>query len=246
MTAADNPRVALITGASRGIGAAIAQRLAGLGYQVAGTATSEAGASKVAQQLGTGHLGLELQLSDTASVEAAIAQVVEQLGTPTILVNNAGITRDNLLLRMGNNEWDEVIDTNVNGLFRVTKACVRGMVKARWGRIVNVGSVVARMGNPGQSNYVASKAAIEGFSRSLAMELASRNITVNTVAPGFIGTDMTEQLTAEQTEAMLARIPMARVGTVEEVAGCVEYLVSEQAGYITGQTIHINGGLYAA
>lgn len=246
MTAADNPRVALITGASRGIGAAIAQRLAGLGYQVAGTATSEAGASKVAQQLGTGHLGLELQLSDTASVEAAIAQVVEQLGTPTILVNNAGITRDNLLLRMGNNEWDEVIDTNVNGLFRVTKACVRGMVKARWGRIVNVGSVVARMGNPGQSNYVASKAAIEGFSRSLAMELASRNITVNTIAPGFIGTDMTEQLTAEQTEAMLARIPMARVGTVEEVAGCVEYLVSEQAGYITGQTIHINGGLYAA
>ena len=246
MNPASEARVALVTGASRGIGAAIAKRLAELGHTVVGTATSQSGADRISSALGEPHLGMVLELGDSASVDAALANIVDAVGTPTILINNAGITRDNLLLRMQPDEWNEVIDTNVNGLYRVTKACLRGMVKARWGRIVNVGSVVARMGNPGQSNYVASKAAIEGFSRSLALEVASRNITVNTVAPGFIGTDMTDELTEEQTQTMLERIPMSRVGTVEEVAACVEYLVSELAGYVTAQTIQVNGGLYAA
>ena len=243
---ANEPRVALVTGASRGIGAGIASRLVELGHTVVGTATSTAGAEAISERLGAGHLGVVMQLNDADSVDAALSQMVETVGAPTIVVNNAGVTRDNLLLRMQAEEWQDVIETNVNGLYRVTKGCLRGMVKARWGRIVNVGSVVARMGNPGQSNYVASKAAVEGFSRSLAMEVASRNITVNTVAPGFIGTDMTDELTEEQTAAMLDRIPMSRVGTVEEVAACVEYLVSESAGYVTGQTIQVNGGLYAA
>ena len=156
------------------------------------------------------------------------------------------MTRDNLLLRMGEDEWSDVIDTNVTGLYRVTKGVLRGMIKARWGRIVNIGSVVGRMGNPGQSNYVASKAAIEGFTRSVALEVASRNITVNTVAPGFIGTDMTSGLTEEQSAVMLERIPLGRVGDVEEIAGAVAYLVSDEAGYITAQTLHVNGGMYAA
>ena len=244
--AADTARIALVTGASRGIGAGIAQRLAEQGHTVVGTATSSAGAEVISERLGEGHSGVVLRLDNPPSVDEALNHIVESVGAPTIVVNNAGITRDNLLLRMQAEEWQDVIETNVNGLYRVTKGCLRGMVKARWGRIVNVGSVVARMGNPGQSNYVASKAAVEGFSRSLALEVASRNITVNTVAPGFIGTDMTDELTEEQTAAMLERIPMSRVGTVEEVAACVEYLVSESAGYVTGQTIQVNGGLYAA
>ena len=165
---------------------------------------------------------------------------------PAVLVNNAGVTHDNLLMRMGEEEWTDVVDTNVNGMYRITKALLRGMIKARWGRIVNLSSVVARMGNPGQSNYVASKAAIEGFSRALALEVASRNITVNAVAPGFIGTDMTAELTEAQSEAMLERIPLARVGSVDEVAAAVSFLVSEEAAYITAQTLHVNGGLYAA
>ncbi len=239
-------RTALVSGASRGIGAAIAARLAADGYFVAGTATTEQGAQNISAALNGNGVGLVMRVEDADSVAAALAQLTEQADPPTVLVNNAGITRDNLLLRMQEQEWEEVINTNLNGLFRLTKACLRGMIKARWGRVVNVGSVVSRMGNPGQSNYVASKAAIEGFSRSLAMEVASRNITVNTVAPGFIGTDMTDELTDEQSEAMLSRIPLGRVGTVEEVAGAVAYLVSDAASYVTAQTIHVNGGLYAA
>ena len=239
-------KTAVVTGASRGIGAGIAQRLLADGFYVVGTATSAAGAAKISEALGEHGMGAVLVLQDTESAKDLIATISESAEPPQILVNNAGITRDNLLLRMGEEEWTDVVDTNLNGLYRVTKAVLRGMIKARWGRIVNVGSVVARMGNPGQSNYVASKAAIEGFSRSLALEVASRNITVNTVAPGFIGTDMTAELTEEQQAVMLSRIPAGRMGEVGEVAAAVSYLVSEEAAYITAQTLHINGGMYAA
>lgn len=240
-------KIALVTGASRGIGAAIAARLAHDGCRVFGTATSAAGAGTISNALGAQGEGLVMDVTDIASVDAALAKVVEIAGiAPTVLVNNAGVTRDNLLMRMNEQEWADVMDTNVTGLYRVTKGVLRGMLKARWGRIVNVGSVVARMGNPGQSNYVASKSAIEGFSRALAFEVASRNITVNTVAPGFVATDMTDELTEEQTAAMLARIPLGRIGLPTEIAAAVAYLVSEEAAYVTGQTLHVNGGLYAA
>ena len=240
-------KTALVTGASRGIGAAIAARLAEDGFFVVGTATSDAGAGSISASLGDNGVGLELNVADAASVEAALAKLSDLVEeAPTVIVNNAGITRDNLMLRMSESEWSEVIDTNVNGLFRVTKGLLRGMIKARWGRIVNVGSVVGRMGNPGQANYVASKAAIEGFARSLALEVASRNITVNTVAPGFIATDMTNELTDDQKAAMLERIPAGRMGDPEDVAALVSFLVRDDAGYITGQTIQINGGMYAA
>ncbi len=239
-------KVAVVTGASRGIGAAIANRLSGDGLFVVGTATSAAGADAISAQLGDNGMGLQLQLNDPESVAAALDTIGGLDNPATVLVNNAGVTRDNLLMRMGEDEWTDVVDTNVNGLYRVTKGLLRGMIKARWGRIVNLSSVVARMGNPGQSNYVASKAAIEGFTRALALEVASRNITVNAVAPGFIGTDMTNELTEAQTEAMLERIPLGRVGDVGEVAAAVSYLVSDAAGYVTAQTLHINGGLYAA
>jgi 3-oxoacyl-[acyl-carrier protein] reductase len=239
-------KTALVTGASRGIGAAIAARLAADGFFVVGTATSDAGAQSISQALGDNGVGFKLLLQESDSVAELHKSIDECADAPVVLINNAGITRDNLLLRMGEEEWTDVIDTNINGLYRVTKSVLRGMLKARWGRIVNVGSVVARMGNAGQTNYVASKAAIEGFGRSLAMEIASRNVTVNTVAPGFIGTDMTAELNEEQTTAMLERIPLARMGTPDEVASAVAYLVSEDAGYITGQTLHVNGGLYAA
>lgn len=240
-------KTALVTGASRGIGAAIAARLAEDGFFVVGTATSDSGAGSISASLGDNGVGLELNVADAASVEAALAKLSDLAEeAPTVIVNNAGITRDNLMLRMSESEWSEVIDTNVNGLFRVTKGLLRGMIKARWGRIVNVGSVVGRMGNPGQANYVASKAAIEGFARSLALEVASRNITVNTVAPGFIATDMTNELTDDQKAAMLERIPAGRMGDPEDVAALVSFLVRDDAGYITGQTIQINGGMYAA
>ena len=239
-------KTALVTGASRGIGAAIARRLASDGFFVVGTATSEEGAQHINATLGENGLGLQLQLQSAESIADGLKLIADHAEPPVVLVNNAGITRDNLLLRMSEDEWSDVIETNLNGLYRVTKAVLRGMLKARWGRIVNVGSVVARMGNPGQSNYVASKSAIEGFSRALAFEVASRNITVNTVAPGFIGTDMTSQLSDEQTKMMLERIPLGRMGEVDEVAGAVAYLVSDDAAYITGQTLHINGGMYAA
>lgn len=239
-------KTALVTGASRGIGAAIASRLVVEGFYVAGTATSADGAAAISAALGQGGFGVQMQLQDPESISAALAEIADKSEAPQVLVNNAGMTRDNLLLRMGEDEWSDVIDTNVTGLYRVTKGVLRGMIKARWGRIVNIGSVVGRMGNPGQSNYVASKAAIEGFTRSVALEVASRNITVNTVAPGFIGTDMTSELTEEQSAVMLERIPLGRVGDVEEIAGAVAYLVSDEAGYITAQTLHVNGGMYAA
>ena len=238
-------KTALVTGASRGIGAAIAQRLADENCFVVGTATSESGAQKISADLAGRGTGMVLKIEDPESVAELLNNITQDVSTPQILINNAGITRDNLLLRMSEEEWTDVVDTNINGMYRLTKACLRGMVKARWGRIVNVGSVVARMGNPGQSNYVASKAAVEGFGRALALEIASRNITVNTVAPGFIGTDMTNELTEQQTQTMLERIPLGRVGSVHEVASAVAYLASEEASYITAQTLQVNGGMYA-
>jgi len=239
-------KTAIVTGASRGIGSAIAQRLAMDGFFVVGTATTLSGADTIAATLGEHGMGAVLDLNDPNSTQNLLNDIAGRADAPQILVNNAGITKDNLLLRMSEQEWTDVVNTNLHGAFRMTKAVLRGMVKARWGRIVNVGSVVARMGNPGQSNYVASKAALEGFTRSLALEVASRNITVNTVAPGFIETDMTQSLTDEQQALMLERIPLGRIGAVDEVAGAVAYLISDEAGYMTAQTLHINGGMYAA
>ena len=237
-------KTALVTGASRGIGAAIAAELAGQGFFVYGTATSESGAATISEQLqGQGH-GLVLQVQDQESVDRGFTEILERGPAPLVVVNNAGVTRDNLMLRMSVDEWQEVVDTNLSGAFRVTKAALRNMVKARWGRIINVGSVVARLGNPGQANYVSSKAGLEGFTRSLALEVGSRGITVNLLAPGFIETDMTAALGDEQTAAMLARIPLGRMGEAKEVAAAVSFLSGDQAAYITGQTIHINGGMF--
>jgi len=236
-------RTALVTGASRGIGAAIADRLVADGYFVAGTATSDAGAQAISARLAGNGVGLRLNVVDSESVSQCLAQVAEASGAPLVLVNNAGITKDNLLMRMTEAEWGDVIDTNLSGAFRVAKPVLRGMLKARWGRIVNVGSVVGRLGNPGQGNYVASKAGLEGFTRSLAMEVASRGVTVNAVAPGFIATDMTDELTQEQKDVMLDRIPLGRMGEAEEIAATVGFLCSDQASYITGQTLQVNGGL---
>jgi 3-oxoacyl-[acyl-carrier protein] reductase len=235
---------ALVTGASRGIGASVANALVADGFYVVGSATSAKGAEQISEALGANGMGIELKLQDSESIAQAFAQIKEQVAMPLVLVNNAGITNDNLLLRMSDAEWDDVIDTNLNGAFRVTKPILRGMLKARWGRVINMGSVVGRMGNPGQGNYVASKAGLEGFTRSLALEVASRGVTVNAVAPGFIATDMTESLTAERSSAMMERIPLGRMGNVEEIAATVSFLASENAGYITGQTLQVNGGLY--
>lgn len=240
----ETKKIALVTGASRGIGAAIAQDLADQGFFVAGTATSAEGAQRISDGLADGGTGLELRVNDKDSVAAALKTLTDDHGSPLVLVNNAGVTRDNLFLRMKESEWDEVIDTNLTALYRLTKPLLRGMMKARWGRIVNIGSVVGRMGNPGQTNYVASKAGLEGFTRSLAAEVGSRNITVNAVAPGFIETDMTSELTDDVRAAMLERVPLGRMGAVSEVAGLVSYLTSDAAGYITGETIHMNGGLF--
>jgi 3-oxoacyl-[acyl-carrier protein] reductase len=237
-------KTALVTGASRGIGAAIAEALVDQGFFVFGTATSEAGAETISANLQAQGRGLVLQLRDQQSVDRGFKEMLEQAPAPLVVVNNAGVTRDNLLLRMSSDEWQEVVDTNLNGAFRVTKAALRNMVKARWGRIINVGSVVARLGNPGQANYVSSKAGLEGFTRSLALEVGSRGITVNLLAPGFIETDMTAALSDEQTSAMLTRIPLGRMGQATEVAAAVSFLSGDQAAYITGQTIHINGGMF--
>jgi 3-oxoacyl-[acyl-carrier protein] reductase len=240
-------RIALVTGASRGIGRAIAEQLAAAGLTVVGTATSDAGADSISAYLseaGNPGTGMALRVDDDASVSAAIAAIGEQFGAPTVLVNNAGITRDNILMRMKEDEWSSVIETNLNALYRVCKACARGMTKARWGRIINITSVVGSMGNVGQSNYAATKAGAEGFSRALARELGSRNITVNCVAPGFIDTDMTRELPEEQRELLQQQIPLGRLGEPEEIAAVVGFLASEQGGYITGETIHINGGMY--
>ncbi len=241
----DQPRIALVTGASRGIGKAIAQQLANDGLTVIGTATSDAGSAGIDAWLApTGGAGMTLDVTDSGSVSSVLAAINERFGAPTVLVNNAGITKDNILMRMKDDEWHSVIDTNLNAIYRVSKACLRGMTKARWGRIINISSVVGSMGNAGQSNYAATKAGAEGFTRALAKELGSRAITVNAVAPGFIDTDMTAELSDQQRDLMLAQVPLARLGQPEEIAATVAFLAGEAAGYITGETIHVNGGMY--
>ncbi len=240
-------KVALVTGASRGIGKAIAEQLARDGLTVIGTATSAAGAEGITaylQTLGNPGCGMVMQVGDSDSISQALAAIGERFAAPLVLVNNAGITRDNILMRMKPAEWDDVIDTNLNALYRVSKACMRGMTKARWGRIINITSVVGSMGNIGQSNYAATKAGAEGFSRALARELGSRAVTVNCVAPGFIDTDMTRELPEAQRELLLQQIPLGRLGDPAEVAAVVGFLASPQGAYITGETIHINGGMY--
>ncbi len=236
-------KTALVTGASRGIGKAIAQNLDSRGYLVLGTATTKAGAESITESLVNG-TGLTLDLADAGSIDALFEDIKQAGHEPLVLVNNAGIARDNIVLRMKDEEWDEVINTNLNSLFRLTKKSLRAMTKARWGRVVNLTSVVGSTGNPGQSNYAAAKAGIVGYSKSLAQELGSRGVTVNCVAPGLIGTDMAETLSEKQREQFLERIPAGRIGEVAEVAELVAFLVGDLAGYITGETIHINGGMY--
>jgi 3-oxoacyl-[acyl-carrier protein] reductase len=235
--------LALVTGASRGIGAAIAAALVAAGATVVGTATSEGGAAAISESLGDNGRGVVLNIADDDSVQAAIKNIKAAEGSPTILVNNAGITRDNLLMRMKNDEWDDVIATNLSGAFKVSKACMRGMMKAKRGRIVNIASVIGIMGNAGQANYAAAKAGIIGFSKSLAREIGSRNITVNVVAPGFIDTDMTRVLPEDQKAAMLTQIPLNRLGEGKEIADAVLFLASPAGAYITGETLHVNGGM---
>ncbi|HEX7080312.1 MAG TPA: 3-oxoacyl-ACP reductase FabG [Gammaproteobacteria bacterium] len=240
-------RIALVTGASRGIGSAIAEALARQGAVVIGTATSEAGAEGIGARLrdiGAAGRGVVMRVDDPKSVDEAVNDIASREGAPTILVNNAGITRDNLLMRMKPEEWDEVLSTNLGSLYRLCKACVRGMMKARQGAIVNIASVVGLSGNPGQTNYAAAKAGMIGFSKSLARELASRNIRVNVVAPGFIQSDMTRALDETQVEALRAQIPSGRLGTPDDVAAAVVFLASDAAAYITGETLNVNGGLY--
>ena len=243
----DESKIALVTGASRGIGAAIADKLGTAGYIVVGTATSQSGADKISQRLTDAKsvgAGMVLDVTQAESIEQLLKSVIEMFGAPTILVNNAGITKDNILMRMKEDEWLDVVNTNLTAVFRLCKACVRPMTKARWGRIVNISSVVGSMGNSGQSNYSASKAGVEGFGRALAKEIGSRSITVNTVAPGFIDTDMTRDLPEANKDALLSQIPLARLGMPSEIAAVVSFLVSDAAGYITGETIHVNGGMF--
>ncbi len=240
-------KTALVTGASRGIGKAIALQLGSQGAIVVGTATSETGAGNISKYLQEQNIkggGLVLDVASQSSVAQFWDSLLESFDSPLVLVNNAGITRDNLLMRMKEDEWVDVIDTNINSLYRLCRASLKAMTRARWGRIINISSVVASSGNPGQTNYAASKAAIEGFSRSLAREIGSRGITVNAVAPGFIDTDMTRSLNEKQTETMLAQIPLARFGQPEEIASVVGFLASDAGGYISGETLHVNGGMY--
>ena len=239
-------RVALVTGASRGIGRAIAVRLADDGLFVVGTATADAGARAIGDVLGVGGAGMVLRIDDDDAAEAGLKELKARFGSPTVLVNNAGITNANLLLRMTLAQWSTVVDANLTGLYRITRPLLRGMMRARWGRIVNLSSVVARMGNAGQVNYAASKAGIEGFTRALAQEVGSRGITVNAVAPGFVDTDMTRELADEQRHAMVARTALGRMGTADDIAAAVSFLASEAAGYVTGEVLHVNGGLYTA
>ncbi|EFW81378.1 3-oxoacyl-ACP reductase FabG [Pseudomonas savastanoi] len=240
-------KVALVTGASRGIGQAIALELGRNGAVVVGTATSESGAERISatfKENGIEGFGLMLDVCDAESVNSVLSTIQERVGAPLILVNNAGITRDNLMMRMKDDEWYDVVNTNLNSLFRLSKGVLRGMTKARWGRIISIGSVVGTMGNAGQVNYASAKAGLEGFSRALAREVGSRAVTVNSVAPGFIDTDMTRELPEAQRESLITQIPLGRLGQAEEIAHVVAFLASEGAGYITGATIPVNGGMY--
>lgn len=237
-------KIALVTGASRGIGRSIAELLVERGATVIGTATTDNGAAAISEYLGENGKGFALNVTDTASIEASLKQMTSEFGPIDILVNNAGITRDNLLMRMKDDEWTDIMDTNLTSIFRLSKAVMRGMMKKRQGRIINVGSVVGTMGNAGQANYAAAKAGVIGFTKSLAREVASRGVTVNTVAPGFIETDMTKALNDEQRAATLANVPAGRLGDPREIASAVVFLASPEAAYITGETLHVNGGMY--
>lgn len=237
-------KIALVTGATRGIGKAIAVALVEQGATVIGTATSESGAASISDYLGSNGKGWVLDVSSSESVDVVIKEITAEFGAPTVLVNNAGITRDNLMMRMKEDEWDQVINTNLTSVFRVTKACLRGMTKAKFGRVISISSVVGSMGNGGQTNYSAAKAGLEGFSRSLAAEIGSRGITVNCVAPGFIETDMTKVLPEEHKAKLVSKVPASRLGQPEEIAAAVAFLASNGAGYITGETLHVNGGMY--
>ena len=240
-------RIALVTGASRGIGQAIAAALADAGFVVVGTATGDSGVDRIKAMLNDkGNEGgaVVMNVSDSESVSSAMADIQSRFGAPLVLVNNAGITRDNIMLRMKEDEWEQVINTNLNSLYRVSKAVMKGMTKARWGRIINISSVVGLMGNAGQANYAAAKGGVEGFTRALARELGSRSITVNSVAPGFIQTDMTDELGDAQREALLAQIPLGRLGSADEIASAVCWLASDGAAYVTGTTINVNGGMF--
>ncbi|MCX8601880.1 MULTISPECIES: 3-oxoacyl-ACP reductase FabG [unclassified Gilliamella] len=237
-------KIALVTGASRGIGKAIAEKLVACGATVIGTATTEKGAEAISQYLGSHGKGFALNVTDEASIESVIQAIKTEFGDIDILVNNAGITRDNLLMRMKQDEWQDILDTNLTSVFRLSKALMRTMMKKRYGRIITIGSVVGTMGNAGQANYAAAKAGLIGFSKSLAREVASRGITVNVVAPGFIATDMTEALTDEQKAQTLAQVPAGRLGEPVEIANAVAFLASDEASYITGETLHVNGGMY--
>jgi 3-oxoacyl-[acyl-carrier protein] reductase len=240
-------QIALVTGASRGIGQAVALELGKQGATVVGTATSQAGADNISgylSQAGIKGAGLALNVKDPAQIEQVLQAIRAQFGEISILVNNAGITRDNLLMRMKEEEWDDIMDTNLKSVFRLSQAVLRAMMKVRYGRIISIASVVGVMGNAGQTNYAAAKAAIIGFSKSLAREVGSRNITVNCVAPGFIDTDMTRALSEEQRNDLLGHIPLGRLGTVQDIAASVAFLASPQAGYVTGTTMHVNGGMY--
>ena len=240
-------KVALVTGATRGIGAAIADGLGAQGAIVVGTATSTSGAEQISARFREKNIrgvGMVLDVASQESVDGVLTAIIESYGAPLILVNNAGITKDNLLMRMKDEEWFDVIDTNLNSLYRLSKACLRGMSKARWGRIVNISSVVGSMGNAGQTNYSATKAGVGGFTRSLAKELGPRNITVNAVSPGFIDTDMTKELPEASKQAILSQVPLNRLGSAEEIAAVVNFLVGDGGNYITGENIHVNGGMY--
>jgi 3-oxoacyl-[acyl-carrier protein] reductase len=239
-------KIALVTGASRGIGKAIAQQLVAQGATVIGTATSDGGAQAISEYLGNSGKGMTLNVTDDESITKVLADITESFGSLDILVNNAGITRDNLIMRMKETEWDDILQTNLTSVFKLSKAVMRGMMKKKHGRIVSIGSVVGSTGNGGQANYAAAKAAVIGFSKSMAREIASRGITVNVVAPGFIDTDMTRNLTDEQKQAIFSDIPASRLGQAEEVAAAVGFLCSDSAAYITGETLHVNGGMHMA